>query len=74
MLCFLLLAATVTVGEVTAGEPWSTITVNYTLGGTDATLNYKVAFDITAGGQTASVTNVAAKLTDGAATKEIPSG
>ena len=61
----------VTVGEVTAGEPWSTITVNYTLGGVDAATDYKVAFDITAGGQTASVTNDATKLTDGAATKEI---
>ena len=61
----------VTVGEVTAGEPWSTITVNYTLGGVDAATDYKVAFDITAGGQIASVTNDATKLTDGAATKEI---
>ena len=61
----------VTVGEVTTGEPWSTITVNYTLGGVDAATDYKVAFDITAGGQTASVTNDATKLTDGAATKEI---
>ena len=57
---------TVTVGEVENGEPWSTITVNYILGGTDAKLDYKVAFDVTAGGQTASVTNDAAKLTDGA--------
>ena len=62
---------TVTVGEVQTGEPWSKITVNYTLGGTDAKLKYKVAFDVTAGGQTASVTNEAANLTDGAATKEI---
>ena len=61
----------VTVGEVTTGEPWSTITVNYTLGGTDAKTDYKVAFDVMAGGQIASVTNDATKLTDGAATKEI---
>ena len=61
----------VTINEVTAGEPWSTITVNYTLGGTDAKTDYKVAFDVTAGGQIASVTNDATKLTDGAATKEI---
>ena len=61
----------VTVGEVTAGEPWSTITVNYTLGGVEAATDYKVAFDVMAGGQTASVTNDATKLTDGAATKEI---
>ena len=64
-------ATTVTVDEVKAGDPWSTITVNYTLSGTDANLSYKVAFDVTAGGQTASVTNGAANLTDGAATKEI---
>lgn len=62
---------TVTVGKVETGEPWSKVTVNYTLGGTDAKIEYKVAFDVTAGGQTASVTNDAAKLTDGAATKEI---
>ena len=62
---------TVTVGEVKTGEPWSKITVNYTLGGTDAKTDYKVAFNVTAKGQTASVTNDAAKLTDGAATKEI---
>ena len=29
-------APTVTVDEVKTGEPWSKITVNYTLGGTDA--------------------------------------
>ena len=62
---------TVTVGEVTTGEPWSKVTVNYTLGGTDAKLEYKVAFTVTAGGLTASVTNDAAKLTDGAATQVI---
>ena len=62
---------TVTVNKVESGEPWSKITVNYTLGGTDAKLDYKVAFDVTAKDQTASVTNDAAKLTDGAATKEI---
>lgn len=47
-----------------------TVAVNYTLGGTDAKLEYKVAVDVTAGGQTVSATNDAAKLTDGAATKE----
>lgn len=62
---------TVTVDKVEAGEPWSMVTVNYTLGGTDAKLEYKVAFDVTAKDQTASVTNDAAKLTDGAATKEV---
>ena len=65
----------VTINEVKSVQPWDkakgTITVNYTLGGVDAATDYKVAFDITAGGQIASVTNDAAKLTDGAATKEI---
>lgn len=52
-------APTVTIDKVeTYYQPWSTIGVSYTLGGTDATINYKVAFDVTAGGQTASVTNL----------------
>ena len=62
---------TVTVDEVKTGEPWSKITVNYTLGGMDAKLKYKVAFDVTAKNETRGVTNAAVKLTDGAATKEI---
>ena len=65
----------VTINEVKSVQPWDkakgTITVDYSLGGLDAATDYKVAFDITAGGQTASVTNDATKLTDGAATKEI---
>ena len=61
----------VTVGEVSTGAPWSTVTVNYTLGGLDADLDYKVAFDVTANGVTRGVTNAAAKLTDGAASKVI---
>lgn len=61
----------VTVGEVATGAPWSTVTVNYTLGGLDADLDYKVAFDVTANGVTRGVTNAAAKLTDGAASKVI---
>lgn len=50
-------APTVTVDKVETYQPWSKIGVSYTLGGTDATLNYKVAFDVTADGQTASTTN-----------------
>ena len=50
-------APKLTVGEVKTGEPWSKVTVNYTIGGTVAVTKYKVAFDVTAGGQTASVTN-----------------
>lgn len=48
---------TVTVDKVETYQPWSKIGVSYTLSGTDAALNYKVAFDVTAGGQTASTTN-----------------
>ena len=61
----------VTIGEVATGAPWSTVTVNYTLGGLDADLDYKVAFDVTANGVTRGVTNAAAKLTDGSASKVI---
>ena len=50
-------APTVTVDKVETYQPWSKIQVFYTLGGTDATLNYKVAFDVTADGRTTSVTN-----------------
>lgn len=63
--------SSVTVGEVVTGAPWSMVTVNYTLGGLDADLDYKVAFDVTANGVTRGVTNAAAKLTDGAASKVI---
>ena len=64
-------ATSVTVGNVKTGEPWSTITVDYTLGGVEADLDYKVAFDVTANGVTRGVTNAAAKLTDGTAPKVI---
>ena len=37
-------APSVTLGDVKTGEPWSTITVGYTLSGVDADLDYKVAF------------------------------
>ena len=64
-------ATSVTVGDVKTGEPWSTITVDYTLGGVEADLDYKVAFDVTANGVTRGVTNAAAKLADGTASKVI---
>jgi len=64
-------AESVTVDDVTSGEPWSTITVRYTLSGVDADLDYKVAFDITSKGVTKSVTNAAAKLTSQTYTKTI---
>ena len=61
----------VAVNEVMTGNPWSTITVTYTLGGVDADLSYKVAFDVTANGVTKGVTNAATKLMDGVATQVI---
>ena len=64
-------APSVTVGDVKTGEPWSTITVDYTLGGVEADLDYKVAFDVTANGVTRGVTNAAAKRADGTASKVI---
>ena len=63
------LPTTVTINEVKTVDPWDNtkgaITVDYTLGGLDEAFEYKVAFDITANGQTASVTNDAAKLAAG---------
>ena len=64
-------APSVTVGDVKTGEPWSTITVGYTLSSLDADLEYEVAFDVTANGVTRGVTNAFAKLTDGTASKVI---
>lgn len=64
-------APSVTVGDVKTGEPWSTITVAYTLSGVDADVDYKIAFDVTANGVTRGVTNAAAKLTDGMVSKTI---
>ena len=64
-------APSLTVGDVKTGEPWSTITVAYTLSGVDADVDYKIAFDVTANGVTRGVTNAAAKLTDGTASKTI---
>ena len=65
----------VTIDKVESVKPWvsatGAITVDYTLGGIDADGWYKVAFDVTAKNETKGVTNAAAKLTDGAATKEI---
>ncbi len=60
--------------EVKTVEPWDsakgTITVDYSLAGIDTDAKYKVVFDITANGQTVSVTNDAAKLTEGAQTQK----
>ena len=62
----------VTITQAVTVKPWDSakgeITVDYSisgLGGLDAETTCKVAFDVTANGQTASITNEAAKLTDG---------
>ena len=59
-------AATVTLGTVQSHDPWDgQFDVSYTLSGVDAGTDYKVAFDVTAAGRTAGVTNAAARLADG---------
>ena len=59
----------VKINNVETASPWDgtkgTITVDYSLVGIDAETEYKVAFDITADGKTASVTNGWAKLSEG---------
>lgn len=59
----------VTIDAVKVFTPWDstkgTIKIDYTLQRMDAKLYYKVAFDITVGGETRGVTNAAAKLTNG---------
>ena len=64
-------APTVTVDKVESAEPWTQVKVDYTLGGLDADLEYKVAFDVTARGVTRGVTNAAAKLENRAYTEVI---
>lgn len=60
-------SATVSLGTVTSHEPWDgQFDVPYTIAGTDPAIDYKVAFEVTAAGKTAAVTNAAAQLTDGA--------
>ena len=59
----------VTIDKVETASPWvgdeGTIKVDYSLAGIDAETRYKVAFEVTADGKTASVTNDAAKLIEG---------
>lgn len=56
-------AATVTTGEVFSHDPWDgKFDVPYKLANIDLTAQYKVAFEITANGRTASVTNPACRL------------
>lgn len=62
---------TVVVNQATTGNPWTILTVKYSLSGIDTDLDYKVVFDITANAVTRSVTNVAAKLINQSYTKVI---
>ena len=58
--------ASVSLGTVSSHDPWDgQFDVSYTLSGVDAATDYKVAFDVTAAGKTAGVTNAAARLSDG---------
>ena len=58
--------ASVAIGTVSSHDPWDgQFDVSYTLSGVEAATDYKVAFDVTAGGKTAGVTNAAARLSDG---------
>ncbi len=64
--------AVVTLRTVTSHDPWDGMfDVVYTLSGVDASTDYKIAFDVTANGTKASVTNAAAKLVDGQYTKTL---
>lgn len=61
------LPATVTLGPVASREPWDgRFDVAYTIANADPAIDYKVAFEVTAGGRTAAVTNAAARVADGA--------
>ncbi len=53
----------ITLGEVKSHEPWDgKFDVEYTLGGLESGVDYKVVFDVTADSKSVSVTNAAAKL------------
>ena len=57
--------------KVADGDPWRTITVDYTLSGVDPSAYYRVVFEITADGETRAVTNAPALLTDGPASQVV---
>lgn len=63
------MTASVAINKVETANPWESergkITVDYSLVGLDPRYMYKVAFDVTADGKTAGVTNDATKLTEG---------
>ena len=64
--------ATVSLGIVTSHDPWDGLfNVPYTIANADPATDYKLAFEVTAGGKTAAVTNDAARLTDGAYTNTL---
>ena len=62
-------APTVKIDGTTGDNPWQSLTVNYTLNGIDANTDYKLVFGLSVGTTTKAVTNAAARLTDGAASK-----
>ena len=65
-------AESVTINEVTENNgTWSKIDVKYTLSGVDTAVDYQVQFDVTADGETKSVTNDTAKLGNSSYTKTI---
>ena len=61
--------ASVTIRSVASSDPWNAakgdVSVTYAVGGIDPTLDYKVAFDVTANGVTRGVTNAAQRLSEG---------
>ena len=62
---------TAKINMVKSGEPWTEVTVDYTLAGIRPGLAYKVAFDVTSRGVTRGVTNAVTRLADGPASQTI---
>mgnify|MGYP003314615481 CR=1 FL=1 len=63
---------TVTLGTVASHDPWDgRLDVPYVVQNADPTTDYKVAFEVTAGGRTAAVTNEATRLADGLYSKTL---
>ena len=66
--------ANVSLGTVTSHDPWDgKFDVPYTVLNADPATDYKVAFEVTAGGRTVAITNAAARLADGAYVKTLDS-
>ena len=59
-------------GAVTSHDPWDGVfEVSYAIIRADPAIDYKVAFEVIAGGRTAAVTNAAARLEDGVYVKTL---